>query len=78
MSFDILNNGLGTPIHATGPEAPHLTVRSERFTYHLPYEGQTTLPMYMGPGESLAHVSNYALGGLNAADGLSFGVRREG
>ncbi len=59
------------PIHA-GPvdPMPHVTIRDyeQRCTWHVPYEGQTTLPMFLDggyKGETFEHVNKYKLGGLN-------------
>ena len=69
MNLELNHNGSGLPIHANGL-SPHITVRDygNRGTWHVPYYGQTTLGMYgVGqPGESLAHVDKYNLGGLHA------------
>ena len=68
------HNANDRPIHANGAEQPHATMRSAEGTYHLPYLGQTTLPMYGvgGPGESLSHIKQHGLGGLDAGNGMNF------
>jgi len=70
MNFAHNSNGL--PIHAGNGQNPHVTLRDANGplgggTYHIPYQGQTTLGMYgIGqPGESFQQVSQHNLGTLN-------------
>ena len=74
MAWELAHNANGLPIHANGG-TPHITVRDADAplggaTYHIPYVGQTTLGMFgIGQaGESMEHVANHNLGGLDATN----------
>jgi len=69
LSWNLAHNDHGLPIHANGNTAPHITIRDFNAplgggSYHVPYQGQTTLNMWMN-GESFGHVSQNNLGSLN-------------
>ena len=72
MSWEFAHNKNKLPIHANNGVLPHVTIRDYGGpfgggTWHIPFKGQTTLPMFGigGKGESIEHVAEHKLGSLD-------------